>query len=68
MILLITLLTSCQSTKQYIPYPDMPVLDWYVVNDDGTVTVQNSYIVSLAEFKIKYDELKELYDGCESIK
>lgn len=61
--LLIMLLTSCQSTKtESIPYPEFPILKEYTRNEtEGTVTVPESYIVDLAEFKIKYDLLKEMY-------
>lgn len=58
------LLTSCQSTKHYVPYPDFPVLETYERNaEDHTVTVPEEWIVELAEFQIKYETLKEVYNG-----
>ncbi len=56
-------LTNCQSAKlEIIPYPEFPVLKEYTRNEtEKTVTVTEDYIISLAEFKIKYDLLKEMY-------
>lgn len=78
-ILLITLLTSCVSTKtEYIEKPVVPSITFPIFpalteakrNGDGTVTVSEDWIVRLAEYKIRieeteknYSDLKALYEG-----
>lgn len=58
------LLTSCQSTKSsFVPYPEFPDLPAYVKNTDGTISVPEDWIVRLAEFRIKYETIQEVYNG-----
>lgn len=55
-------LTSCVTNGvEYIPFPEFPKLEQVIKNADGTVSMPSSDIVRLAEFKLKYDTLKELY-------
>ena len=60
--LLITLLTCCATVKpEYIPFPEFPVLSYMTKNADGTVSMPTADIVRLAEFKLKYETLKDVY-------
>lgn len=60
--LLITLLMCCQSSRiEYIPFPEFPVLSYITKNADGTVSMPAADIVRLAEFKLKYETLKDVY-------
>jgi len=61
-ILLITLLTCCQSNRpEYIPFPEFPALSQVTKNADGTVSMPSTDLIRLAEFKLKYDTLKDIY-------
>lgn len=73
------LLTSCISSEiEYIEKPVVPSITFPVFpalteserNGDGTVTVDEEWIVRLAEYKIRieeternYTDLKALYEG-----
>lgn len=75
-----TLLTCCQSPQQvevdrpYLPelvFPSFPALSGAVRNGDGTATVGEDWVIRLAEFRIRFDELaanyndlKALYEEC----
>lgn len=60
--LLITLLTCCATVKpEYVPFPEFPVLSQVIKNADGTVSIPSSDLVRLAEFKLKYETLKDVY-------
>ena len=60
--LLTTLLTCCATVKpEYIPFPEFPVLSQVTKNADGTVSMPSSDLIRLAEFKLKYDTLKDIY-------
>ena len=77
--LLTTLLMSCASAKiEYIEkpvvpeinFPIFPELENEVLNEDESVTVSADWIVRLAEYKIRieeiendYNDLKALYEG-----
>lgn len=62
-------LTCCRSAgtrpvreMPSLPFPEMPVADGMEVSEDGRkVTVDADWIVRLAEFRIKYDLLREEY-------
>ena len=60
-------LMSCQSarTSPELPplsFPEFPESDGMEVSEDGrTVTVDADWIVRLAEFRIKYDAVREEY-------
>jgi len=77
-ILLITLLTSCTTSTEYvskpvvpgITFPIFPALENETINTDGSVTVPAEWIVRLAEYKIRiketesnYNDLKALYEN-----
>lgn len=78
-ILSIMLLTSCVSIRtEYIEKPVVPSITFPIFpalteatrNGDGTVTVNEDWIVRLAEYKIRieetesdYNDLKALYEG-----
>lgn len=73
------LLTSCVSIRtEYIEKPVVPSITFPIFpalteatrNGDGTVTVNEDWIVRLAEYKIRieetesdYNDLKALYEG-----
>lgn len=60
--LLITLLTYCRTNQiEYIPFPEFPVLASVIKDADGTITISGEDLVRLAEFKLKYDTLKDVY-------
>lgn len=60
--LLITLLAYCRTNQiEYIPFPEFPVLSYITKNADGTVSMPAADIVRLAEFKLKYETLKDVY-------
>lgn len=60
--LLITLLTCCLTNHiEYIPFPEFPVLTSIMRNSDGTIEISQDDLVRLAEFKLKYETLKETY-------
>ena len=67
------LLMSCQSarTSPELPplsFPEFPESEQMEVSEDGnTVTVEADWIVRLAEFRIKYDAVREEYDGIRGI-
>lgn len=73
-------MTCCRSATEYVDRPVLPefvlpafpVLDGWVRNADGTVTVSEGWIVRLAEYRIRleeaeanYNEWKALYEGGE---
>lgn len=60
--LLITLLTCCLTNHiEYIPFPEFPVLISIMKEPDGTISISRDDLVRLAEFKLKYETLKETY-------
>lgn len=60
--LLITLLPYCQSNHvEYIPFPEFPVLTSIMKETDGPIWISRNDLVRLAEFKLKYETLKETY-------
>lgn len=72
---LLTLLTSCVSntvTKFVVPdldFPTFPLADTIEDNGDNTSTVDNQWLVRLAEYYIRinetennYNDIKELYE------
>ena len=74
-MLLIMLLTSCVSNTVYktvmpdLDFPTFPLADVMSDNGNGTTSVDNEWIVRLAEFYIRYSEtesdykeIKELYE------
>lgn len=73
--LLLMLLTSCVSNTVYktvvpdLDFPTFPLADVMSDNGNGTTSVDNDWIVRLAEFYIRYSEtesdykeIKELYE------
>ena len=73
--LLLMLLTSCVSNTVYktvmpdLDFPTFPLADVMSDNGNGTTTVDNGWIIRLAEFYIRYSEtesdykeIKELYE------
>ena len=75
-MLLITLLTSCVSNTVYktavpeIDFPKFPLAEKLTNNEDGTCTVNSEWIVQLAEYSIRiqevennYKEIKTLYEN-----
>ena len=78
MIVLLTLLTSCVSntvTKFVVPnldFPTFPLADTIEDNGDNTSTVDNQWLVRLAEYSIRiqeteddYNDIKRLYEKGE---
>lgn len=60
--LLITLLTRCLTNHiDYIPFPEFPVLTSIMKETDGTISISQDDLVRLAEFKLKYETLKDVY-------
>lgn len=56
------LLTCCLTNHvEYIPFPEFPVFSQITKNADGTVSMPAVDLVRLAEFKLKYETLKETY-------
>ena len=77
-IVLLTLLTSCVSntvTKFVVPnldFPTFPLADTIEDNGDNTSTVDNQWLVRLAEYSIRiqeteddYNDIKRLYEKGE---
>lgn len=70
---LITLLAYCQSrrveyiNRPYVPplaFPIFPEVAWVVRDkEDRSVTVPEEWFVSVARFKILYEELEKDYNG-----
>ena len=69
--LLVMLLTSCLTDRIKpvekpvlidLYFPEFPSMPSCTRNVDGSVTVPGDYIVSLAEFKIKYEEAMKNYE------
>ena len=48
-------------------FPEFPSMPSCTRNADGSVTVSGDYIVSLAEFKIKYEEAMKNYEDLRCI-
>lgn len=62
MTLLAILLTCCRTNRlEYIPFPEFPSLTQITRNADGTVTMPATDLIRLAEFRLKYDTLRETY-------
>lgn len=60
--LLIMLLTCCLTNHiDYIPFPEFPVLTSIMKETDGTISISQDDLIRLAEFKLKYDTLKDVY-------
>lgn len=72
-ILLITLLTSCVSNTVYktvvpdLDFPTFPLADVMSDNGNGTTSVDNEWIVRLAEFYIRYSETESDYKEIKKI-
>lgn len=75
-MLLITLLTACQTTKYVtvettvVPELDFPIFpkDSKMINHrDGTVTVSADWIVRLEEFRIVYESTKKDYEQIKEL-
>ena len=71
-----TLLTCCQSPRQvvvdkpYVPelvFPPFPALFGAERNKDGTVTVSEDWVIRLAEFRIRLEELEANYEGMKAL-
>ena len=63
------LLMSCQSTTIYktvvpeLTFPDFPVCDEIVQNDNETCTVPSYWIVLLSLYKIRIEQLEKTYNA-----
>lgn len=73
---LITLLMSCASGKVVykdrivvpsVNYPEFPVLEDAEREKNNRVSVPDSYIVRLAEFKIRYEECVKTYTELRAV-
>lgn len=71
-----TLLTCCQSPRQvvvdkpYVPelvFPTFPALSGAERPGDGTVTVSEDWVIRLAEFRIRLEELEANYEGMKAL-
>lgn len=75
--LLTTLLASCQSPKvEYVDrlcvpplaFPVFPEAEWAERNKEArSVTVPEGWFVSVARFKILYEELEKNYNGIKGL-
>ena len=68
------LLMSCQSTsyieKPFVPaitFPTFPVLEDYTRNNNGTVTVNETWIKKLAKYKIRIEETEKTYNDIKAL-
>ena len=76
-ILFLTLLMGCQSTKiKYkvpeIDFPEFPLAEEIIDNKDGTCTVPTEWIIQLRVYQIKmemeiatYEEIKNYFEVAE---
>lgn len=67
---------SCASAKiEYIEKPVMPEINFpifpelenEVLNEDGSVTVSADWIVRLAEYKIRIEEIEKSYNDLKAL-
>lgn len=67
---------SCASAKiEYVDrpvvpeinFPIFPALENEVLNDDGSVTVPADWILQLAEYKIRIEEMESNYNDLKAL-